>query len=62
MWKEILVISAALLVLSVVSILIWWKLADQWVDEEHKRFKTPAQNPDQSAKIVIRRDEPDDKP
>lgn len=62
MWKEILVISAALLVLSVVSILIWWKLADQWVDEEHKRFKTRGQSPDQQPKIVIRSDDPDNKP
>ena len=60
MWKEILVISAIFLVLSVASILTWWKLADKWVDDEHKRFKRSAA--DQRPKIVIRSDDPDDKP
>ena len=60
MWKEILVISAIFLVLSVASILTWWKLADKWVDDEHKRFKRSAT--DQRPKVVIRSDDPDDKP
>ncbi|MEK6703224.1 MAG: hypothetical protein AABZ53_13240 [Planctomycetota bacterium] len=61
MWTEILVISAIFLVLSVVAILVWWKLADQWVDDEHKRFKRGAPE-DQPPKIVIRTDELDAKP
>ncbi len=32
----------------------WWKLADRWMEEEHKRFKTkPKTGPDE---VVIRAD------
>ncbi len=39
MWIELIVISAVVGVLTVVGTLAWWKLADHWVDDEHKRFK-----------------------
>ncbi len=39
MWIELIVISAVVGVLTVVGTLAWWKLADNWVDDEHKRFK-----------------------
>ncbi len=62
MWKEILIISAIFLVLSVVGILLWWKLADQWVDEEHKRFKRSGPAGNQPIKTVIRNDDEDAAP
>jgi hypothetical protein len=27
------------LLLGVPFVLIWWRIADRWADEEHKRFK-----------------------
>lgn len=26
-------------------VLIWWRLADSWADDEHKRFKAKAEGP-----------------
>lgn len=55
MWTEIIVIGAIVGVLTVVGTVAWWKLADRWVDEEHKRFKTkPGQS--RSDAVVIKRD------
>jgi hypothetical protein len=27
------------LIVGSVFVIIWWRIADQWADEEHKRFK-----------------------
>ncbi|MCW5775226.1 MAG: hypothetical protein KIS87_02095 [Phycisphaeraceae bacterium] len=35
---EIIVTTVVIAVLGVPFILLWWKIADQWADEEHKRF------------------------
>lgn len=57
MWTEIIVIGAIVGVLTVVGTLAWWKLADRWVDEEHKRFKTKADQSRTDAVVVrIERD------
>jgi hypothetical protein len=34
-------------------VLIWWRLADKWADDEHKRFKTKDNGP--APKVVRRR-------
>ncbi len=35
---EIIVTTVVIAVLGVPFILLWWKIADQWADEEHRRF------------------------
>ncbi|GIK18599.1 MAG: hypothetical protein DYG93_06355 [Leptolyngbya sp. PLA2] len=35
---EIIVTTVVVAVLGVPFILLWWKIADQWADEEHRRF------------------------
>lgn len=42
------------LALGTPFVLIWWKVADRWADEEHKRFK-PKQGKDEAAPTVVRR-------
>lgn len=39
-------------ILTFVGTLVWWKFADQWADEEHKRFKTRKR--DDEERIVVR--------
>ena len=34
-----LIWAAVVLVFGVPFVLIWWRLADNWADDEHKRFK-----------------------
>lgn len=34
-----LIWAAVVLVLGVPFVLVWWRLADNWADDEHKRFK-----------------------
>lgn len=41
------------LIVGSVFVIIWWKVADQWADEEHKRFKDKAD--DGPAPTVVRR-------
>lgn len=36
---EVWWVIIAIGVLMVPAILWWWRIADQWVDDEHKRFK-----------------------
>ena len=31
--------AIVVLVLGIPFVLVWWKLADRWADDEHKRFK-----------------------
>ncbi|MCL4740781.1 MAG: hypothetical protein KJZ54_01105 [Phycisphaerales bacterium] len=50
---EIIVTTVVVAVLGVPFILLWWKIADQWADEEHKRFgRTKA--PEGPAPRVVR--------
>lgn len=55
MWTEILVISAVTGVLLVFGTLAWWKVGDQWVSEEHRRFKKVEKKP-LSGKVVVTKD------
>ena len=32
------IVMALVIVLSVPVTLAWWKIADRWADEEHRRF------------------------
>lgn len=54
MWTEIIIVSAVTLVLGFFGTLWWWKLADRWVSEEHKRFKTKPKSPEGSNVVVIK--------
>lgn len=60
MWTEIIVIGSVVGVLTVIGTVAWWKLADRWVDEEHKRFKTRPERHASDA-VVVRLDR-DEKP
>lgn len=35
---EFYVVSALIIVIGVPFVLYWWKFADRWAAEEHKRF------------------------
>lgn len=37
-----LIVAALVLIVGIPFTLIWWRIADNWADEEHKRFKTKA--------------------
>lgn len=50
---EIIVTTVVIAVLGVPFILLWWKIADQWADEENKRFGR-VKPPDGPAPRVIR--------
>jgi hypothetical protein len=54
-WTEILIISIVTLVLGVGGTLFWWRLADDMVDEEHRRFKRRPATGDttDSTKVVV---------
>lgn len=53
MWTEIIVISSVIGVLTVIGTIAWWKLADRWVDEEHKRFRAKPADPSAQERVVI---------
>ena len=38
-------------ILGVPFVLLWWRLADQWADSEHKRFKVDR---DTRERVVIK--------
>ena len=38
-------------ILGVPFVLLWWRLADQWADSEHKRFKVET---DTRERVVIK--------
>ncbi len=40
------------LVVGAPFVLVWWKIADQWADDEHKRFKAKDAGP---APTVVKR-------
>lgn len=50
-----LIWAAVALVLGTPFVLIWWRLADNWADEEHKRFKT-IRKTGPEPRVVRRRD------
>jgi hypothetical protein len=58
MWMEFLITALVIGVLTVVGTLVWWKIADRWVDDEKKRFKKPAR-PVDSDRIIVVRDPPE---
>jgi hypothetical protein len=58
MWTEIIIVSIATLVLGVVGTLWWWRLADAWVPEKHRRFQDKAASPDKSNVVVIKSEDP----
>ncbi len=43
------------LVAGSVFVLIWWRLADRWAEDEHKRFK-PREDAGPAPKVVRRSD------
>ncbi len=43
------------LVAGSVFVLIWWRLADRWAEDEHKRFK-PREDGGPAPKVVRRSD------
>lgn len=47
-------IAIGVIVLGVPFLLVWWKLADRWADEEHKRFRG-ARKPEGPAPTVVSR-------
>lgn len=55
MWIELLIVTVITGVLLVFGTLLWWKIGDQWVSEEHKRFRKVEKKPD-GEQIVIRSD------
>lgn len=54
MWPEIIILSIVTIVLAPLATLWWWKLSDQWVSEEHKRFKSKPKPEDSSNVVVIK--------
>lgn len=54
MWINLLIIMAVTGVLLVFGTLAWWKIGDQWVSEEHKRFRKVDKKPD-GTQIVVKR-------
>lgn len=50
---EIFVTTVVIAVLGVPFILLWWKIADQWADEEHRRLGR-AKPPEGPAPRVVR--------
>lgn len=58
MWTEILIFSVITVVFGVFGTLAWWKLADRWVSEEHRRFKSKPTSPTPGIVIKNIKDEP----
>lgn len=44
------------LALGVPFVLLWWRVADRWADEEHKRFRSGARGGDATPTVVRRSD------
>ncbi len=47
-----LIFAACLAVVGSVLTLLWWRVGDQWADEEHKRFRTGPDDGVAGAKVV----------
>lgn len=51
--KVLLVLSILLVPLIILATLAWWRIGDNWADNEHKRFKDKQQDPDAPGPRVI---------
>jgi hypothetical protein len=60
--SEIWIILIVIAVLGPAFTFWWWKLADQWADAEHRRFKPKAPDPEETRVIVTGFDQPRDPP
>lgn len=52
MWVPMIVIMVLVVFVGVPFTLWWWKLADKWMDAEHKRFKPPPE--DTRERVVVK--------
>ncbi|KAA0214018.1 MAG: hypothetical protein DYG94_02885 [Leptolyngbya sp. PLA3] len=59
-----LIFAACLAVVGSGLTLLWWRVGDQWADEEHKRFRTGQGEGSRGAQVVrgfgSSQEEPDD--
>jgi hypothetical protein len=46
--------AVVVLALGVPFVLIWWRVADRWADDEHKRFRASESGP---APTVVKRED-----
>lgn len=58
-WEWIVIV--VILVGAVVFTLAWWKIADKWADQEHKRFG-PSKPGAPTDRVVIRMPKPGEAP
>ena len=49
-----LIISGILTLLLIPATLAWWRIADHWADNEHKRFKDSAPAPRKRPRVIAR--------
>lgn len=47
-----LIFAACLAVVGSILTLLWWRVGDQWADEEHKRFHAGREDHDRGATVV----------
>lgn len=47
-----LIFAAVLAVAGTFLTLLWWRIGDQWADEEHKRFHAGREDHDEGARVV----------
>lgn len=52
---EMSIVIVLIVVLGIPFTLWWWKQADKWADEEHRRFKVKE---DSRERVTVKRDEP----
>ncbi|MBX3322299.1 MAG: hypothetical protein KF757_04860 [Phycisphaeraceae bacterium] len=56
-----IVLAIVLSVLGAILTIVWWRVGDQWADEEHRRFKSN-HGPDNTTHTVIPNFRRDDTP
>lgn len=47
-----LIFAACLAVVGSLLTLLWWRVGDQWADEEHRRFRSGGDGGSQGAQVV----------
>lgn len=47
-----LIFAAVGSVIGAILTLVWWRIGDQWADEEHKRFQSDDRTRQEGAQVI----------
>ncbi|MFT5424133.1 MAG: hypothetical protein ACI89L_001926 [Phycisphaerales bacterium] len=50
--RLLLVLSILLVPLIIIGTLAWWRIGDQWADNEHKRFKDKSAHTGRGPRVI----------